>query len=182
MKKILILIGIIAFYNYSYSQEDKSHTCSVFRVNFINPSFDYEIKIKQELTFSINLGVGYGGAYKNLTTSASGWLYMYSPFLDFQFKHFHNLENRVKKGRSTDYNSGNFLGVKFFARGKAIESNFTRTNDFDYLVGPMWGMQRSYRRIHILFDIGFNYYFDSKGNDGFTPMVELNIGYDLFYH
>jgi len=95
-------------------------------------------------------------------------------------KHYYNLENRNKKGRSIEYNSGNFFGIRLLSRGKAFDSNFHRTSNYDFSIGPIWGSQRSYSRIHILFDIGFNYYFDGKGNGGIIPMVEINIGYNLF--
>ena len=101
-------------------------------------------------------------------------------FLDLQLKHYYNLENRNKKGRSIEYNSGNFFGIRLLSRGKAFDSNFHRTSNYDFSIGPIWGSQRSYSRIHILFDIGFNYYFDGKGNGGIIPMVEINIGYNLF--
>ncbi len=180
MKKFFLLTVVIILSLCSYSQEVSPSSSNVFRINLINPGIEYETKFSQESTFSINLGVGYGGSYKEITSSASGWLYMYSPFLDLQYKHFHNLENRIKKGLPIEYNSGNFLGIRFLTRGKAFDSNFYRTSDYDFSVGPMWGLQRSYNRVHILFDIGLNYYFDGKGNGGVTPMVELNIGYNLF--
>ena len=181
MKKSVLFILLYVIWFPIYSQESEQPiTESVLRFNLVNPGVEYEAKISQESTIAFNLGAGYGGSYKELTTSASGWLYMYSPFVDVQFKHFHNLESRIKKGRNITYNSGNFLGVRFLTRGKAFDSNFYRTSDYDFAVGPMWGLQRSYSRVHILFDIGVNYYFDGKGNGGITPMVELNIGYNLF--
>jgi len=84
MRKLILLTGIIVFYFSSYSQEVKSiTTTNVCRINLINPGIDYEVKVLQKSTLSINLGVGYGVSYKELTTSASGWLYMYSPFFRF---------------------------------------------------------------------------------------------------
>ena len=78
-----------------------------------------------------------GDPYKELTTSASGWLYMFSPFLDLQFKHFQNLEERSKKRRRVEYNSGNFLGVRFLGRGREFDSNFIRTSNYDFSISPI---------------------------------------------
>jgi len=46
---------------------------------------------------------------------------------------------------------------------------------------PTWGLQRSYNdKFHLLFDIGSLYYFDSKGNGNFFPiMFQINLGFDF---
>lgn len=96
-------------------------------------------------------------------------------------RNYYNLSKRIRKDKNVAYNSANFVGLRFLARGPEIEksANFYRTSEFDYALAPVWGLQRSFNRIHLLFDIGPYIYFDMKGNYGFLPMFELNIGYNL---
>lgn len=174
----LIFIGVIISFTASFAQEPLN-TSKVLRINAINPGIEYEMPVFNQSTFSVNLGVGYGGSHPNLTTYASGWLYLISPFLDLHYRNYYNLEKRIKKGRNINFNAGNFWGVRMLTRGKALSSNFTRTSDYDYAVGPTWGLQRSFGKINLLFDLGFVYYFDTKGNNGLIPTLELNLGYNL---
>ncbi len=64
---------------------------------------------------------------------------------------------------------------------KEIDSeNIIRKDDIDFAFGPTWGIQRAYGNLHLLFDVGPVYYFDTKGNSGFFPIaLQLNIGFDL---
>jgi hypothetical protein len=180
MKRIIIIMGLsILFNSIVISQETKSNTRSVFRVNLLNPGIEYEMSLFNKSTLAMNIGVGYGGSYANLTTNASGWLYLISPFLDVQYRNFYNLEKRLTKQKSTKYNSGNFWGVRMLTRGEDFSSNFTRTSNYDFAFGPTWGLQRSFGKINLLFDLGAVYYFDTNGNSGIVPMFEFNLGYNF---
>ena len=58
--------------------------------------------------------------------------------------------------------------------------NIERKDDISFDFGPTWGIQRAYGKMHFLFDIGSVYYFDTKGNNGFFPiMIQLNIGFNV---
>ena len=149
------------------------------RINAINPGIEYETPFFNQSTFSINSGIGYGGSHPNLTTYASGWLYLIAPFADIHYRNYYNLEKRLNKGKSIHYNAGNFWGLRMLTRGKALSSNFTRTSNYDFAVGPTCGLQRSFGKMNLLFDVGFVYYFDTKGNNGFVPTLELNVGYNF---
>ncbi|MEE4196921.1 MAG: hypothetical protein V2I54_04700 [Bacteroidales bacterium] len=177
-KTILLLTAVVVFMNPGFTQES-SVSQQVLRMNVMNPGIEYEIPLFSQSTLAVNLGVGYGGSHPNLTTNASGWLYLIAPFADIHFRNYYNFNNRLDKGKNIQYNAGNFLGVRMLVRGKTLSSNFTRTSNYDFAIGPAWGVQRSFRRINLLIDLGFAYYFDTRGNDGFTPMLELNLGYNL---
>ncbi len=87
----------------------------------------------------------------------------------------------ASKGKSLLYNSGNYWGMRLLTNFKEIESqNIIRKDDIDFAFGPTWGLQRAYNNFHFLFDLGPVYYFDTKGNSGFFPvMLQLNLGYNL---
>ena len=180
MKKIIFLICSVTIFSLQgFSQETIKNTSTVVRINFLNPGIEYETPVFNKSTVSMNLGVGYGGSYPNLTSGASGWLYLISPFFDLQYRNYYNLDERISKQKNTNYNSGNFWGVRMLTRGESLSSNFTRTSNYDFAFGPTWGLQRSFGRINLLFDLGAVYYFDTKGNSGITPMLELNLGYNF---
>jgi hypothetical protein len=156
-------------------------TENVLRVNFINPGVEYEMAIGGQRSLSLNLGVGYGGSYPELDVGGnSGFIYIIAPFADLQFKQYYNRNKRLEKSRSIEYNSGNFVSARLLARGASIADNVTRTDNKDFAIGPTWGFQRAYGKVHLLFDIGPYYYWDTKGNSGFFPLIfQLNIGLNL---
>ncbi|WP_407557766.1 hypothetical protein [Winogradskyella sp. 4-2091] len=182
MRKILfaLIFGLITTLNYAQNTNDIG-TEKVWRVNFLNPAVELEIPTGQYSTFSSSLGVGYGGGYPDLTSGGSGFIYVISPFADFQHKWFYNLNKRTDKNRNTTNNSGNFVSFRLVTRGNSIAENVNRTSDFDFAFGPTWGIQRKYgKRFHLLFDVGPQYYMDTKGNGNIWPiMFQLNLGFDF---
>lgn len=157
------------------------NTKNVWRINFLNPGVEYELATGDNSTLSTGVGIGYGGSYPHTSSGGSGFLYSINPFVDIQHKWFYNFEARKSKNLNIDNNSGNFVSARLLTRGHTISSNFSRTSDFDFAIGPTWGIQRSYGKgFHLLFDVGPIYYFDTKGNGHFFPiMLQLNLGFDL---
>ncbi|MFA9372401.1 MAG: hypothetical protein ACERIH_11890 [Labilibaculum antarcticum] len=182
MKRILIL-GIILILTIPVIGQSKKniYTEKVWRINFLNPAIELEIPTGKYSTFSSGLGIGYNGGYPDLTSGGDELIYIISPFLDLQQKWFYSFENRKSKNRTTKDNSGNFVSLRFITRGNSIVENVTRTSDFDFAFGPTWGIQRNIgENFHLLFDVGPQYYFDTKGNGNIWPlMIQLNIGFDL---
>lgn len=177
--KNTLLAGIMLMISLSLYGQTKTE--KVWRINFLNPGLELEIPSGSNATFSAGLGVGYGGAYPDLTDNANGFLYIISPFLDLQQKWFYNFPKRSGKGKVTDNNSGNFISLRLLSRGNSIVDNVTRSSGFDFAIGPTWGIQRKLgKRLHLLFDLGPQYYLDTSGNGNFWPlMVQLNLGFDF---
>ena len=177
MKKIiLIVLSLIAIQLSINAQE---YATSVFRVNMINPGIEYEFPVFDQSTILFNGGLGYGASYPNLTTYANGWLYLIVPFVDVQFRNYYNLDERLEKGKNISCNSGNFFGLRMLTRFKELGGNFNRTSNVDLAINPVWGLQRSYGNINLLFDVGIAYCFDGKGNDGVVPTIEFGLGYNF---
>ena len=182
MKKLSILALLALFTMTTYGQESKTYkTEKVWRVNFLNPGLELELPTGDYSTFSTELGIGYGGGYPDLTYGGSGFIYIIAPFLDLQQKWFYNINKRIRKNRTVENNSGNFISARFLTRGNSIADNVYRTSDFDFAFSGTWGIQRKYgERFHLLFDIGPEYYFDTKGNGNIFPITfQLNLGFDL---
>lgn len=182
MKKnvLTLVLGLLTYLGYA-QKETTIRTEDVWRINIVNPSIEWETPTGQYSTFSSSLGVGYGGGYPDLTMSGNGFIYIISPFLDLQEKWFYNLNKRNQKNRTTSKNSGNFISIRLMTRGNSIAENVKRTTDFDFALGPTWGIQRMYgKKLHLLFDAGPQYYFDTNRKGNFWPiMLQLNVGFDF---
>jgi hypothetical protein len=178
MRKLIFLFLLTPLLSTTIHAQE---TEQVWRFNIINPGIEYEQPVSPKSTISLNVGIGYSGNYPELSsTMNSGIQYAISPFADLQFKRFYNLEKRISKDKATDHNSGNFISLRFRTRGKSIKDNFYRYADYDFAIGPTWGIQRSYGRFHLLVDVGPQFYFDSEGNSGFWPLApQINFGIDL---
>ncbi|MEA1975193.1 MAG: hypothetical protein U9N10_06490 [Bacillota bacterium] len=178
MKKKIIICLLLIISAQAYSQ--KNNTSKVLRINFVNPGIEYEMSIFNKSTLSLNCGVGFSGSYPDLTSRASGWLYLISPYIDVHYRNYYNFHKRLSNNKNINFNSANFFGLKLLSRGKDFSSNFIRTSDYDFAFGPTWGLQRSIGKINFLFDFYPAYYFDTHGNSGVLPVnFEINIGYNL---
>lgn len=176
-------LGFLLFISIWVKGQDtgRIETEKVWRVNFLNPAIELEMPTAQKSTFTTSLGIGYSGAYPDLTFGGSGFVYIIAPFLDLQHKWFYNFEKRSQNQKRTAGNSGNFWSIRLVSTGPSIAENISRTSDFHFAIGPTWGIQRRYsKKFHILFDIGPQYYFDTVGNGNFWPiMIQLDLGFDF---
>ena len=187
MKKSISLIFVF-FSIVCLAQENSSNLERVFRVNVLSPGIEFETPVSAKSTLSINPGIGLQGAYSNLSytynigqKTNNPLTYYIAPFLDLSYKTYYNRDKRQAKGKSLAFNSGNYWAIRLLSNFKELEThNMTRTDHTDFAFGPTWGIQRAYGDFHLLFDLGPVYYFDTKGNNGFFPiMLQLNLGFDL---
>jgi hypothetical protein len=180
MKKLTLLFGLLICINV-WGQNKETPLKNVFRINAISPGVELELPISNKSTIAINPGIGIHGSYLNLDYTNSGITYYVSPFMDLSYKKIYNLEKRASKGKNTDYNSGNYWGLRLLTNFKEFESkNILRKDDMSFEFGPTCGIQRAYGKMHLLFDVGSVYYFDTKGNNGFFPiMLQLNVGFNM---
>ena len=182
MKRIVFILGLVACMNV-FGQETENNLQKTFRINMINPGVEYELPISKKSTIAVNPGIGIHGSYLNLDYDNinSGITYYISPFMDLSYKYIYNQEKRASKGKNINYNSGNYWGLRLLTNFKEFESkNILRKDDISFEFGPTWGIQRAYGKMHLLFDVGSVYYFDTKGNNGFFPiMLQLNLGFNV---
>ncbi len=179
--QILLFIALFFASINIFGQTTEKNTQKVVRINAINPGVEFEMPVFSKSTISANLGVGYGNMYENTTRNwATGELiYMIAPFIDVEYKYLYNINKRISKGKKVDFNSANFISLRCLGRGSDLKSNFTRYEDYDFAIGPNWGIQRSFSRVHLLLEVGAIYYTDGTRN-GFAPSLQFNLGYNLF--
>ncbi|MFT3738654.1 MAG: hypothetical protein QM786_07830 [Breznakibacter sp.] len=180
MMKFIALIFLILG-GVCYGQDNAGRLEKVFRVNALSPGIELELPVSSKSIIAVNPGIGISGSYNNLSYTNSGVTYFVSPFLDLSYRKLYNLESRTAKGKNISGNSGNYWGMRLLTNFKEFESeNVIRKDNMDFAFGPTWGIQRSSGCFHLLFDVGSVYYFDTKGNNGFFPvMLQLNIGWNL---
>ena len=182
---IIALIGMLPYFSTPGLKAQEAtdlHTQKIIRANLLNPAFAIELPTFRSSVFMAGVGVGYGGSYPDLTVgSTSGVLYDISPFLNLHHQWIYNRQNRLEKDRTVAGNSGNFVAARFFIRGPEITNNFTRISDYEFAVGPTWGLRRQWgERVHFSAEIGPVYYFDLNGNDGFFPLIpHLQLGINI---
>lgn len=183
MKKAIFVLFQIGIIIAAKGQENAVPDLSTqFRINFLNPGIDYETVISKSTVLSLGGGIGYFGDLDELSgpTNENGFQYVITPFFDMQYKYIYNRAKRLAKGKSLKNNSGNFISARAFWKGETIAENISRLDSNDFMFGPTWGFQRSFNNIHLLFDVGPVYYFDTMDNSGFFPiMVQLNLGFIL---
>ncbi|WP_423129066.1 hypothetical protein [Gaoshiqia sp. Z1-71] len=173
---LLIFMNIAAF-----GQETTNDLQKIIRANVLSPGLEMEMPITNKSAISANVGIGINGSYKNLSYANSGLTYFLSPFLDLSYKRYYSRDAMLSNGENIPPNSGFFWGVRLLTNFKEIETeNIIRKDDIDFAFGPTWGIQRAYGSLHLLFDAGPVYYFDTIGNCGFFPIaLQLNIGFDV---
>tara|TARA_B100000683_G_scaffold12866_1_gene13546 strand:+ start:2544 stop:3098 length:555 start_codon:yes stop_codon:yes gene_type:complete len=181
MKEIFLGFIFFFFSSYSFGQSSESQNQNVLRINFINPGIEYEYSISNKSKLSTNIGYGISMSYPKLTTIQPTHAFFIAPFIDLHYKTVYNSNKRKNKNKNVEYNAGDFIGLKFNGRGESKNSELTRTDQVDFSIATTWGIQRNYKKINFLFDLGPVYYFDSKGNSGFYPiMLEFNLGYNIW--
>jgi hypothetical protein len=182
MRKLLLFIVTILSGFICYSQEDKGTSVqNALRITFISLGFEYEFALTNKATIAANAGLTIPGSYPNQDIEGNGFFYYVAPFFDLSYKRFYNRERRLANNKNIAFNSGNYWSARLLTNFKEIYAhNISRTDNISFALGPTWGSQRAYGKVHFLFDVGPVYYFDTKGNNGFFPfMIQLNLGYNL---
>lgn len=173
----LLLLSVIIISTKITAQVETQNIC---RISLINPAIEYELAILKKSTITSRVGWGLSGSYSNLDLMQTGWIYMLVPYADLEYKNLYNIQKRATQGKKTQGNSTNYWGIRSQYRTKATRTNIARKDNNDFSIGPMWGLQHSYGKIHLLCDIGGVYYFDTKGNNGVMYTVNLRMGINLW--
>lgn len=125
----------------------------------------YEPRLSDKLT--IDLSAGAGGAYDIGEGSLTYSFILTHPAVYFSLtpKYFYNKEKRIRKGKSTLLNSGNYIGLRL----KYVTPTERQLDDVrnSILVNVHWGMQRA---------LGTRWLFNAHAGAGYAQDVEYNFG------
>lgn len=140
MKSYLVVLFTVTFYC-AFGQ-DSFVNKNLYKVNLLTPSIESELGLTKKTTLDLKLGTGLqisGG-----TGRKTDWSFF--PFAELQYRYFYNLEKRVSKNKRTTNNSGNYVALSTAIHsGKSMFGNANYAEKYFAGIGPVWGMQRSYK-------------------------------------
>lgn len=157
----------------SFSQD--TTTDSLFSLNLLAPSAEYELAVSANSTIDLDLGVGL--AYHR--SSYSGEAFGVFPGLEIQYRYYYNFDKRFDNGKKTSENSANYIaGVASLTGGTPIIGNLEYSNDFGGFIGPAWGLQRVYNNSFKLnLNLGLGLGFNDTSDMYLTPLFGLQLGW-----
>lgn len=174
MKRVLLFVTIILFSVNSFGQETTPQTNSQFSLNLLIPSLEWEVNTSQNSTIDLKLGTGFG-------YSKSGSESDFGFFPDFQseYRYYYNLKKRSEKGKKVSENSGNYIAaIGNIRSGNSIIGDLDLEEDYAIMIGPAWGMQRTYNSgFKFNLNLGAGYGFNDIGDSYFSPFIGIQLGW-----
>jgi hypothetical protein len=143
MKKIILLTSIFSFLQSSYGQTTKSETklssIAKFDLGLQGIGFTYEPRISNVVTTDISAGIG--GGYNIAEGSIEYQLLKPALYFSVTPKYFYNLKKRINKGKTVQFNSGNYVGARFTFNTPLYKKSDIIRNSI--LTNIHWGIQRA---------------------------------------
>ncbi|MEN1785928.1 MAG: hypothetical protein AAGF77_12410 [Bacteroidota bacterium] len=139
----------------------------------------YEFPLSKQFVWENNLGIGMGMEAFAGSPTFTFYLYRPTPFIKSQLKWIYNRNKRERKGKNSQYNAGNYIGLQ----GKY---SFGDSDLFDIsqavLTEIHWGIQRSIGgRFTFNLHLGMGVVTDFDFSDNaFSPTFGLRFGYRIF--
>ena len=181
MKQLLLIIIIgLTIAGQSYAQEtaDNPPTLStnLWKAHILAPGLEYERRLGDKSTLNVNphlrLGYGYGGSF--------GSIWVAQPMLDIQYRQYYNLDRQHAKGKATARNSGSFFALSVFGATRSLIDAEGTQSQFQYGIGPLWGMQRTYdNRLNASLQLGGVYTRTAAGGQNVLPQIRVRLGFVL---
>ena len=147
---------------------------------------NYETKLATKHTFSVQAQLGYSFAFgisktyfSNGTSKISSSAYIaIIPQVVTNYRFYYNLEKRERKGKNTGGNSGNYFTIIAAFGFKPAYSNYPNKFTFATVVGPAWGLHRTFKKgVDLNFSIGLGYGFDNGRGSYLAPISNFSFGY-----
>lgn len=147
---------------------------------------NYETKLAAKHTFSVQAQLGYSFAFgvsrtysPNGTSTKSSSAYIaIIPQVITNYRFYYNLKKRDSKGKNIRGNSANYVTVIAAFGFRPVYSNYPSSFSFATVVGPAWGLQRTFKKnININFYIGLGYGYDNGRGSYLAPISNFSFGY-----
>jgi hypothetical protein len=140
LSRFIVLFLLFAPLFNIIAQDTPAVEKNLFKINLLLPGVVYEHGFDTKNTLYSELSVGFGFS-KNDVWGKNWALY---PNLNEQLRHYYNLEKRIKKGRRTQGNSGNFYALNAVYNFESINTNSGfNTSVPSVTIAPVWGFQRT---------------------------------------
>lgn len=142
----------------------------------------YELAMKKNSTIEFSGGLGAVYGIVNGQSGARLGRYDYGYYLQSQYKYFYNLRKRIKKGKTTKNNSGDYLGISFRLTTRDITRWENSAIIFPNTTGHtslFWGFQRPIdNRFLFDFNIGGHHVFDFESRQTrLFPIAQLRFSF-----
>ena len=167
MKKIILLAIILGFMTSSYGQtripETKLSSLTKLDLGLQGIGLTFEPRLSNTLT--TDLSFGFGGGY-NISEGSIDYQVL-KPALYFSAtpKYFYNLKKRINNGKTIQYNSGNYIGVRLkYNKPLYKKSDIIRNS---ILTNIHWGFQRF---------IGNHWTINSHIGVGYAHDIDYDFG------
>ncbi len=173
MKKYVSFLFFITSF-IVFAQSDKNVEESQLQVGLPLPSILYELGVGKNYTTSLEAITGF--ALRGCTGCKTNFgVY---PILRGQYRYYYNMERRLKKGKNITGNSGNYVAALVaYQNGSPLIGNLYTSTTLG--VGPVYGIQRTYKR-------GFFYrleggvgYFQDDFDQGAGLIWAVRVGWVL---
>ena len=106
-----------------------------------------------------------------------GNAWLVQPSLDVQLRRYYNLLRRSAKEKRVDGNSASFVALNLFGVGRSIVDAEDFRNHYYYGLGPVWGIQRTFRsKFNLSFQTGVAYLTDGFGREDYLIRLNLRLG------
>ena len=181
MKRLLSFIVALSIVNFvkgqALSPDDVPQVeRRLWKIGFVLPGIEYERSLGSFTSINVNphLNVGYSSNF------ALGNAWLVQPAIDVQLRKYYNLLKRAAKEKNTTGNSANFVALNIFRVSRSIVDTEDFRNHHYYGLGPIWGIQRTYRsNFNLSFQAGIAYAVDSFGREDYLVLLKVRLGLAL---
>lgn len=156
--RISILVSFVFLSASTTSQtifrNDSTHTVTTLMLNIhaIEPALNFQYGFANRFSLVAQIGIT-GGVITSFSNNQFNLFYYLSPKAVGQFRYYYNVDRRVRQGKVTSRNSANFIGLHTSYVFRPILKNFSDPYPSRFLIGPVWGVQRTSRG-----GVNFNFY------------------------
>ena len=167
MKRIFLLTSILGFIHLSYGQTPKPETklssLTKLDLSLQGVGLTFEPRLSNSMTTDLSLG--FGGGYD--ISEGSIYYQVIKPALYFLAtpKYFYNIKKRINKGKTAQYNSGNYIGIRLKYNMPLYKKSDIIRNSI--LTNIHWGIQRA---------ISNHWTFNSHIGVGYAHDIDYGFG------
>ena len=167
MKRIILLTNILGFMTLSYGQtlkpETKLSNLTKLDLGLQGIGLTYQPRVSNSVT--TDLSFGFGGGYDISEGSIDYQVFKPALYFSATPKYFYNLKKRINNGKTVQYNSGNYIGVRLKYNMPLYKKSDIIRNSI--LTNIHWGIQRV---------IGNHWTFNSHIGVGYAHDIDYDFG------
>jgi hypothetical protein len=167
------------FINGIFAQDISGVNKDLAKVNILVPGIVYEHGFSPKLTLYSEASLGFLYNYSSAFGSSSA----FNLNLNEQVRYYYNFEKRLADNKRVKNNSANYFGVSAFNSFKPFAGNnlerFVFVNTFS--IGPVWGLQRTYKgNFNLDLNLGFAAKVSQYNTKPIIPIVNFSLGWIVF--